>query len=78
MSSRPCNFCLVEDLRERCKRDGSKVVLVDSPLGRSMPDGKDVFVVPKGQELDASVDEKSNHGPQWRMWAAAISKTCAC
>lgn len=77
MSSRPCNYCLVRVLRAEAKKRGATVHLV--PGGsRYFPHGTDVFVVEKGEKLDASTDSKGNHGKQWKMWAAEISEMCAC
>jgi hypothetical protein len=88
MSSRPCNYCNVKWLREEAAKTGATVHVVASPLmpkkrravsaDLGFPDGKDVFVVPKGKNLDTTIDDKGNHGPQWKMWAAALPDKCAC
>ena len=49
-----------------------------APLTPGFPDGKDIFVVPKGEKLDTTKDAKGNHGPQWKMWAAALPDRCVC
>lgn len=77
MSSRPCNFCLVEDLRREAEA-GATVHVVSAPLTPGFPAGKDIFVVPKGEKLDTTKDAKGNHGSQWKMWAAALPDHCAC
>lgn len=83
MSSWPCNYCNVKQLREEAKKTGASVHVIASPLAGSrpdlgFPDGKDIFVVSKGAKLDTSVDKEGNHGPQWKMWAAALPNGCAC
>ena len=78
MSSRPCNYCLVEDFRRGAEETGATVHTEAAPLTPGFPDGKDIFVVPKGEKLDTTKDAKGNHGPQWKMWAAALPDRCVC
>ena len=68
MSNRPCNFCLVTNLRREANKTGATIHVIPKPLG-IFPDGVDVFVVPKDAQLDKI---------HWTMWAASLSDRCMC
>lgn len=67
-----CNYCHLKSIRERAKKQGSRVYL------RAGMGGIDVFVVPKGEKLDTSVNEKGEHGKQWVAWMMEIPDHCVC
>ena len=69
-----CNYCTLREIRKEA-RGRARVHLRRSSGGMG---GVDVFVVPKGEKLDTSVDEKGNHNPQWKAWLMEVSDHCVC
>jgi ethanolamine utilization protein EutQ (cupin superfamily) len=63
-----CNFCTLRGIRSRAKAEGATVHVENG----------NVFVVPKGEKLDTSVDKKGNHGPQFVAWLMEVTGTCCC
>lgn len=73
MSSRLCNYCLVQRLKQEAKKTEAKVHLI--------PSGgwTDVYLVPKGEKLDTSQDKKGNHiSKQFRMSCLEVGQSCGC
>lgn len=68
-----CNYCHLQNIRRRAKKKGSRVYLRAGMMG-----GTDVFVVPKGEKLDISVNEKGEHSGQWVAWMMEIPDHCVC
>lgn len=71
-----CNYCSLRAIRRRAKEENSRVYVRnahDFGLG-----GYDVFMVPKGEKLNTSVDEKGEHGEHWVSWMMEITDHCCC
>jgi hypothetical protein len=72
-----CNHCILERIRRDAAAAGARVHLKADPIGPHKR-ATSVFVVPKGEQLDTSLDADGNPGPQFKLWAAEISEACAC
>ena len=77
-----CNFCTLEGVKRRAKRDGMRVLTMpgQSYQGEegSLPAGIEVYVVPKGvtkAHLAARRDLRERFGGRWFM---ALSGSCCC
>jgi hypothetical protein len=79
----PCNYCVLQGIRERAKREGNVVTLRPGALGT------DVFVHPEYESLRGKVripsDPRNAAGNLYyrydRFWAATlmeISEECMC
>jgi len=64
-----CNYCSMEILKRRAKREDKKVVMRAKALSRSFPKGVDIHLVPKGKEAT-----KQN----WVAWFAELTNHCVC
>ena len=69
----PCNYCTLQRIK-RDKPKGSKVYL------QSNAGWIDVYVVPKGEQLDTRQDPKTlNHlSEQWKASFLALTDYCCC
>jgi len=71
-----CNHCVLQRIKER-KPKGSRVVLHPSD---SIPGWTDVYIVPKGEELDTRQHPKTgNHlSSQFKASMMEITNHCVC
>jgi len=60
-----CNYCTLKHIKKN-KPKGSTVIVV----------GGDVYIVPKGEELDTGSPDDGN--TQWRCWLMSIPLHCVC
>lgn len=75
----PCCFCEVQRIRERARKRGARVVIRKRPLGRTMPKGVDVFLVPAGKRLPRNPPVgPSGARLYWVLWCGELSRGCAC
>jgi hypothetical protein len=72
-----CNRCILERIRRDAAAADARVHLKADPLG-PFAGGTMVFVVPKGEQLDTSLDADGNPGRQFKLWAAEIGEACGC
>ena len=65
-----CNYCNLQRYKRQAKEQNARLYLR----------GQDVFIVPKGQKLDMTVDPKTgNHtSGQWVAWLMEITDHCVC
>jgi hypothetical protein len=74
-----CNFCHLKKLRKDADRVSAEVVVRVSPrLQEHWSGSVDVYVVPAGEKLDTTVDERGNPGRQWKAWFPDVSDRCVC
>ncbi len=69
-----CNYCNLQDIKRRAKQKGATVHVLKSSMDSL--GGNDVFVVPKGQELDKR--QPDDGGKHWVSWLMEISEVCCC
>jgi len=74
-----CNYCRLQDIKRMAKEQGSRVYVRPSNFcPKYNIGGYDIFMVPKGEKLDTSVDKDGNHGWQWVAWMMEIPDHCVC
>ena len=59
----PCNIDTLKRIKEDAYKRNARVYIRSGYMG-----GNDIYVVPKGEKLDTSIDKKGNHGKQWVAW----------
>lgn len=72
-----CNYCNLREHRKHAAETNRRVVLKTSPLDEDHPtifaDGKNVYLVPKGEKLIRETEEQC-----WAAWMAEIPDHCVC
>jgi hypothetical protein len=73
-----CNFCTLQGVKRRAKRDGMRVITMPGTPSHGLPAGVEVYVVPKGvkkEHLTERRDLRERFGGRWFM---VLTGHCCC
>lgn len=83
MSTRLCNYCLLQDMKRLARRTHQVVTIRPHPLLPSFPEGVDVYihhpsVPPPATRAGGTEPEATDLPTGWACWFAAVGERCAC